>query len=118
MKLCREVFLKKERLKKGDEFKRIFKYGRKYRSKNFNLIVLPNKEGNARLGIVVSKKTAIAVRRNKIKRIIREIFRRNKLLFYPWEDYLFIIKNGAIELKYNEIFEELSYLLKISLKRN
>ena len=38
----------------------------------------PNEAGLARLGITVTKKIGGAVRRNRIKRMIRDIFRRHR----------------------------------------
>ena len=38
---------------------------------------LPNEEGGPRLGITVTRKVGNAVRRNRIKRVFREIFRQN-----------------------------------------
>jgi ribonuclease P protein component len=43
------------------------------------LFVLPNQNQVGRLGIAATKKLGGAVRRNRAKRLIREIFRRNKI---------------------------------------
>ena len=40
----------------------------------------PNDVGTARLGIVASRKLGDAVRRNRAKRLIREVFRRGDML--------------------------------------
>jgi ribonuclease P protein component len=42
------------------------------------MFVLPNETGRARLGIAATKKLGGAVQRNRAKRLIREVFRRNK----------------------------------------
>ena len=43
------------------------------------VFVLPNRLSIGRLGIAATKKLGGAVRRNRAKRLIREVFRRNKL---------------------------------------
>jgi len=43
------------------------------------MFFLPNQHGNGRLGIAATKKMGGSVERNRAKRLIREIFRRNKI---------------------------------------
>ena len=50
--------------------------GQRQRSACFNLHVLPNPFAHARLGVTVGKRVSrLAVRRNAIKRLVRETFR-------------------------------------------
>lgn len=42
----------------------------------FTVLLTPNTAGRARLGIVASRKLGDAVRRNRAKRLIREVFRK------------------------------------------
>ncbi|MBN1331553.1 ribonuclease P protein component [Candidatus Dojkabacteria bacterium] len=71
---------KKHRLKTKADFDRVYKQGRKYYSKNFQLIVasrskdtLPEVFKLPRFGFVASKKVGKAVSRNKAKRMLREV---------------------------------------------
>jgi ribonuclease P protein component len=50
--------------------------GRRRRTRWFTLCVLPNDLGHARLGLAVSRKVGGAVVRNRVKRRLREAFRR------------------------------------------
>lgn len=75
------------------------------------MIVSPNEEAFSRLGISVSKKIGNAVRRNRVKRILREIFRRNKSLLEPFLDYVFVAKKRAYELTYREVLDEIKPFL-------
>ena len=43
------------------------------------MFLRPNELGVGRLGIAATKKLGGAVRRNRAKRLIREVFRRNKV---------------------------------------
>jgi ribonuclease P protein component len=52
--------------------------GQRVSSRSFLLFGLPNAVGHARLGITATRKIGGAVRRNRAKRLIREVFRRNR----------------------------------------
>jgi ribonuclease P protein component len=71
----RFVFPKKARLKVRGEFDAVFKGGKKAVGKAFVIYARPNELGFNRLGLAVGKKAGNAVRRNRIKRMIREAFR-------------------------------------------
>ena len=47
------------------------------RGQFFTLLMAPTQEPGPRLGIVASRKLGDSVRRNRAKRLIREIFRNN-----------------------------------------
>ena len=49
----------------------------------------------SRVGITVTRKVGIANRRNRWKRRIREIFRRNKREFPSGYDFVVIVKHSA-----------------------
>ena len=43
------------------------------------LLVHPNQQALSRLGIVASRRVGNAIRRNRAKRLVRELFRKNKI---------------------------------------
>jgi ribonuclease P protein component len=64
----------------------------------------PNTAGSTRLGITVTRKTAGAVMRNRIKRRLRDVFRRHRRSLEPPFDVVInarrsIIDTGAAELE-------------------
>lgn len=61
-----------------------------------------------RLGITVTRKVAGAVGRNRVKRVLREVFRRNHDLFPDACDLVIIGKSGAPELGYEAVRSELA----------
>jgi len=60
------------------------------------MIYLPNTVSCNRLGISVQRKTGNAIRRNRIKRLIRETFRLNPDLFPPCCDVVFAVRPGFV----------------------
>jgi ribonuclease P protein component len=77
------------RLRKTDDFKRVLSEGRRIRSRHLALTFLANGIGVVRLGISVPERTAkLAVRRNRLKRIVREGFRENFDRVPPGNDYV------------------------------
>jgi len=64
------------RLKRDTDFARLLKKGRRLPAGKFVLYVLPNGTDYARLGVRVAKRIKGAVRRNYLKRCVREVFRR------------------------------------------
>ena len=100
-------FQRVDRLKKRYEFKRAQLSGRRIHTPHFLIVVLPNAVQNTRLGITVTKKVGTAVQRNRIKRVVREVFRRNRELFPASHDLVFIAKRGATEIDYSSLLEEI-----------
>jgi len=104
----RQTFRPQDRLKRRSEFERVQTLGRKVHTAHFVLVVLRRSEGGLnRLGITVTRKIASAVGRNRIKRTLREVFRRNRGLFPPACDIVAIAKPGAQTLSYEEVRREI-----------
>lgn len=61
------------RLKKSGDFSKLFKKGKRVFSPCLTVIYLPSKQ--TVMGVAVSKKHGKAIRRNRIKRLIRAAFR-------------------------------------------
>uniref|UniRef100_A0A7V4N4P1 Ribonuclease P protein component n=1 Tax=Thermodesulfobacterium geofontis TaxID=1295609 RepID=A0A7V4N4P1_9BACT len=96
----------KERLKKDKEFQIVFREGKKVWINSILLIIYkPNYLNYRRLGIVVSKKIRKATQRNKVKRWVRELFRRNKDLFPENCDIIIIPHPNLLNLKYRDFAE-------------
>ena len=64
------------------------------------------------MAVVVSKKIGNAVERNKIKRWIRELFRRNKTSLNSHLDMLIIAKKGIQEASWLTLSENYLTALK------
>jgi ribonuclease P protein component len=68
-----------ERIRRRVEYQQVYKRGVRTHSRYSTVFVLPNDLGVGRLGIAATRKFGGAVERNRAKRLIREVFRRNKV---------------------------------------
>lgn len=67
---------KQAKMIKTDEFSSVFNFRKRISAQYLAIYYQPNKQQRARLGLVVSKKTAkLAVNRNYMRRVLREFFR-------------------------------------------
>jgi len=105
-----QSFRKTERINSRSRFKVIYNQGVWRSSKHFTTITCMNPQGVKRLGITVTKKTGNAVKRNKIKRLIREFFRLNKKLFPEKHDVVIMAKRKIPPLTYRDACSELTEL--------
>ena len=69
-----------------------------------------------RLGVTVSARVGNSVRRNRIKRLLREVFRHQRTNLAPC-DLVVIAKSGAGELTYGQAVREFSEALGLVSKR-
>ena len=70
----------------------MYRYGTRLRGRGFSLIFLTGFGVHRRLGISVPRKVGNAVRRNRIKRIVRETFRLHRDVFPPASDIVFTVR--------------------------
>jgi ribonuclease P protein component len=102
-----ESFSKKDRLLRRADFVRVQSRGRKVYTKSLLMMALENRIGRTRLGIAVSKKIGNSVKRNQWKRIIREIFRRNRSLFPNTADIVVVPKRIPYVISYAMLLKEI-----------
>lgn len=105
-----ERFPRSHRLRRRQEFLQVGRDGARVHTRHFVLVVFPRPEQGAgrRLGITVTKKVAGSVGRNRVKRVLREVFRKNRHLFPDGCDVVVIAKSGAPALGYEEAQAELA----------
>lgn len=85
-------------------FQRILRQGRSYRLDWLGLKVLPNGMPTARFGCTIRRgAVASAVRRNRLKRWLREAFRRNREEAAAGYDWLAVVSSCPAGLDFREV---------------
>jgi len=105
------TFKNHERLRSQRDFQCALRYGSRRHTEHFTVILRPNALQVSRLGVAVSKKVGNAVKRNRIKRHLREFFRLHKQRLPQAHDLMIIAKMDAATLTYHEVREELAAVL-------
>ena len=92
-----------ERIRKNSEFRQILEKGERVETDNLRFYFTENNLGFSRIGLSLGKKTGNAVKRNRIKRLIREIFRTNKKRFKKGYDIIVIGREAIPEISLQKI---------------
>jgi ribonuclease P protein component len=69
-------FPSRRRLRAGRDFDATFKRGVRLEGRLFLLVAAPNGRSYDRIGLAVSRRVGGAVKRNRVRRLLRESFRR------------------------------------------
>lgn len=91
-------FPKTARLRKRAEYLKLSRAGASVHSANFVIVTSVNDRSESRLGVTVSAKVGNSVVRNRIKRWVREYFRRHRAELPPGTDILIIARKTAAAL--------------------
>ena len=97
------------RLRKNKEFNYIYKKGDRVSTEHFTLFVVKSKYNNYRIGFSVSKKLGKANVRNKLKRRLREIVRRD-IDVKNFQNYVLLAREEAEKLEFRPLQEEVKKL--------
>ena len=99
-----ERFTKGSRVRRRGEFQRVFDLSLRAKGRYLTVLVAPNEAGTTRLGIVASRKLGDAVRRNRAKRLIRQIFRQTQSLpARPGLDVVVIPRRELFDAAYSSL---------------
>jgi len=79
------------------------------------VITEPARGRESRLGITVSKRVGGSVVRNRVKRLIREVFRRYRLRLTSPQTVLVIGRAAAATASYADVKRELAHALRIDV---
>ena len=100
-------------LKKNYEFKNVLSRGRFYLGKYVTIYIKDNNKNENYIGIAVSTKIGKAVKRNRVKRLIRESYRINKEQLKKGKDIVFMWnKNSNVEeINFSKINKDICFLM-------
>ena len=104
-----------ERIRRRAEFQQIYDRGAKIHSRYFTVFLLSNQQAAGRLGIAATRKLGGSVQRNRAKRLIREVFRRNKIA--PGVDVVIIPKRELLEATLTALEAEYRTLVERRLRK-
>ena len=110
----------KYRLKKKVNFARIEIDGAMHQSKSFGMGVYNRKDGDpSQFGFVISTKISkLAVVRNKIKRIMSDVIRKNLEKIKNGHDVLFLIKPSIVKIEKETLERETYEIIIKNLQNN
>jgi len=100
------TFPKSVRLRKRADFVKLLNSQYKYAVKGFLIVWQINNLACPRLGVTVSKKVGCSVVRNRVKRLIREAFRRHRLNI-PAVDLNVIARRDSVLMDFQSVEMEL-----------
>lgn len=102
--------MKYSRIKKNSDFQKLFQRGKKVFSPNITLLYFES--ASLSMGVAVSKKHGKAIKRNRIKRLLRAVFSDNAELFNrPYS----VILIPAVRDEYS--YKNFEKSLKICIKK-
>ncbi len=96
-----------KRIHKQREYSEIFKRGKRLRFPEFVLVFRQNRLPYSRIGISVGKKFGNAVRRNRAKRLCRELFRLNQYILPKGVDIVFLPRRPLLEAGWETLTQDM-----------
>lgn len=108
-----ERLTKAERIRQRAEYLHIQGRGRKIHTPNFICFGMSRPKGDAaatpaRLGVTVSRRVGGAVVRNRVKRLVREAYRKQKATFPAGTELVIVARPEAAKVPYSAVVAELS----------
>ena len=102
-------------IKKRSTFVHIRDKGIFIRSKNINIqrLIKQDLDGKIGVGYTATKKIGNAVRRNKAKRIMRELAKKILIKCKTNTYYVLIAKKSILDIKFSDLLEELEKKINV-----
>lgn len=97
-------------VKESKDFQKIIKNNKSFRTKYFYIYKQNHEENIYHFGLSVGKKIGNAVRRNKVKRQLREILSKNH--YQKNFDCIIIVRREINDADFQKIQEDLNFALK------
>jgi ribonuclease P protein component len=88
--------------------------GRRRTTAHFIVLQRPKPAGPSRIGITTSRKIGHAPDRNRVRRLVREFFRRHHLALRQAADVVVIARSGAPLLALRDVECELAQALQLN----
>lgn len=109
----KEGFPKSVRIKKESDFQQTFLHGVKKKGEKVIVFrLLREDESGPKFGIKMGRGIKNAVIRNRIKRNIREMLRKNRGIFRRNENVVVLVRSTAEEMDIRKLKQELEDLIR------
>jgi ribonuclease P protein component len=109
----KEGFPKSVHIKKESDFRQTFLHGVKKKGECLIIFrLLREDQGGLKFGIKVGRGIKNAVTRNRIKRNIREVLRKNRMVFCRNENVVVLVRPTAAETDIQKLKLELQNLIR------
>jgi ribonuclease P protein component len=113
-----EAFRRSQRVRRRREYLRCYRQGRRFFGPLTTVHVALSDQGTTRLGITASRKVGDAVARHRLKRRVREIFRRwPERPALPAVDIVVDLQKGAAQADFHALQRELEQVFARLLRR-
>ncbi|HYE83105.1 MAG TPA: ribonuclease P protein component [Clostridia bacterium] len=100
------------KLKKNNEFKKVYNEGRYYVEKYVVMYIFMNNSALNRVGFSVSKKVGNSVVRNRVKRLMKEVYRQFAGRIKLGYDIVFTARAGSGTAGFSEIEKNIKSIMK------
>jgi ribonuclease P protein component len=108
-------FARRDRVRRRADFVAAYEQGTRIHGRYSTLFLRPNDQPSGRLGIAATKKLGGAVQRNRAKRLIREVFRRNNIA--PGYDVIVVPKRELLQVSLTVLETEYRAILARHTRR-
>lgn len=90
-------------LKQNHEFRRLYSKGKTAASPYMAVYCRKNRRQESRLGLTTGVKLGNAVRRNRVRRRLREVYRTNEYRLLPGWDIVIVARVKSVYARYEEL---------------
>lgn len=112
MKKGEESFPKSARVRSGEEFRKALRAGQRIRTPALTVFVSREEGSQSRFGLIVPRRIGNAVTRNRVKRVLRELYRRSRKKIDSESILVVRADPGIATLRYGEIEREFGEALR------
>ena len=114
-----ETFSRDDRIRKRREFEECYASGVRVSGRHIQVFLLSGvSEGRPRLGISVPRRVGNAVERNRVRRRLREIFRRSRgLIGLAGARLVVNVRGSAASISFQELSEDYARALTRAVAR-
>ena len=97
-------FRRGQHVRHRTDFQHVYDRGRKLHGRTMTIFLLQRPDAPTRLGIAATKKIGGAVERNRAKRLVRELFRRNPAP--PGYDIVVVPRRAVFDASFSSLESE------------